>query len=221
MGEVGAVPRTDRTGIVLAGGFSTRFGECDKALATVAGEPMLARVVGRLGSVVDEVVVSCRRDQRPGFDRVLAERPDATVDRYAFDPAPDGGPLVGLLTALEAVETEAAAVVGCDMPWLSPGLFGTLFERVAAHEAAVPESADGHAHPLHAVYGADASRRAGRARRDAGRRSLCGLVERLDAVALPVADVPAGDGRCLRDVDVRTDLEAVESRSERPNASRR
>lgn len=64
----------DRAGVVLAGGFSTQFGDRDKALATADGDPMLARVVDRLNRIVDEVVVSCRRAQREEFERASADR---------------------------------------------------------------------------------------------------------------------------------------------------
>jgi molybdopterin-guanine dinucleotide biosynthesis protein A len=60
--------RTGVAGVVLAGGRSTRFDDGDKALATVEGTSMLARVVHRLGAVTDVVVVNCRPGQREAFD---------------------------------------------------------------------------------------------------------------------------------------------------------
>jgi len=82
----------DATGVVVAGGRSTRFGAREKALAEMNGEPMLRRVVEALGTVTDEVVVNCRRDQRDAFAAAL-DGVDTGV-RFALNEQPDEGPLV-------------------------------------------------------------------------------------------------------------------------------
>jgi len=63
--------RDERTAIILAGGHSTRFGEADKAVANLAGTPMIRRVVDRLDPVVDEIVVNCRDEQVTAIRSVL------------------------------------------------------------------------------------------------------------------------------------------------------
>ena len=47
-----------RASLVLAGGRSTRFGDSDKAVAELAGTPMIRRVVDRVAGVVSEVVIN-------------------------------------------------------------------------------------------------------------------------------------------------------------------
>jgi molybdopterin-guanine dinucleotide biosynthesis protein A len=150
--------RADATGVVLAGGRSTRFDGGDKALAVVDGTPMLARVVGRLGTVTDDVVVNCRDDQRAAFERPLADV-DVPV-RFAIDDRPDEGPLVALDTVLAAVSAPHVVVVACDIPFLDPdfvaALLGTVDTEAGSPNAAVPVDDEGFRKPTCAAYRTDA-----------------------------------------------------------------
>jgi molybdopterin-guanine dinucleotide biosynthesis protein A len=174
-----------RAGVVIAGGRSTRFGEADKAVADLAGEPMIRRVADRLGRAVDAVVLNCRADQRAairaamdGFDRPW---------RVAVDPDPDEGPTAGIRTGLRAVErhtdAEYAAVVACDMPFLDPGILSHLFERAAGHDAAVPRPDEWYA-TTQAVYRAGAMAEACEAALARGDRKVLAPLDALDWVVV-------------------------------------
>ena len=200
---------TGRAGIVLAGGHSVRFGDRDKALAAVADDPMLALVVTRLGEVVDDVVVNCREDQREAFERALATTGVPT--RFAVDPVPDQGPLAGLRTALQAVETEYVAVVACDMPGLDPSFLDALFDHASERDGAVPTLRGGERQPVQAVYRVDAIRPAAERSLDAGRRSLHSALDKLDVAVVPAEAVSDGHGRrSLRDLNTPADLDDFE-----------
>jgi molybdopterin-guanine dinucleotide biosynthesis protein A len=206
-----AVSGADRTGVVLAGGHSTRFGERDKALAPIEGDPMLVRVVDRLAAVAGTVVVNCRTDQRDAFERALA---DAAVDyRFALDSNPDRGPLAGLKNALVGIETTYTVVVACDMPWVAPELLDVLFERTRGHEAAVPEGPDGHRQPTQAVYRTKTTETIVTDLLAAGESSLHAALDELDVAVVPAETVESVAGtRSLRDVNTREDLDSVEGR---------
>jgi molybdopterin-guanine dinucleotide biosynthesis protein A len=194
--------RTETTGIVVAGGRSTRFGEREKALAEFDGRPMLAHVVGTLAAVADSVVVNCRRDQRTAFADALA---DLDVDlRWALDERGDEGPLSGLATALSTVDTELAVVLGCDMPLAEPSVLADLRDRLAAGDAVVPRTAQGP-EPLHAVYRADRTLSAARATLAEGERSMRALLPRL-AVQYVEEGVPT---RSLTSVDTQQRLREI------------
>jgi len=129
-------PPPMRALLVLAGGRSTRFGDRDKAVADLAGTPMIRRVVDRVAGLVSEVVINCRADQ---VDAIEAAFADADVDpKFAVDREPDAGPMAGIARGLEAVSAEYAFVVACDMPFVDPAFVEHLFERAAGHDAAVP-----------------------------------------------------------------------------------
>jgi molybdenum cofactor guanylyltransferase len=145
------VTRTDSLGaVVLAGGYSTRFGEPDKAVADLAGTPMIRRVVDRLATVTDEIVINCREEQvEPIRDAVVGS--DADVD-FAIDPEPDRGPMAGIGVGLEAVDREYAAVVACDMPFVDPALLEFLYERARGRDGALVRLEDGWYQTTQAVY---------------------------------------------------------------------
>ncbi|TMT86161.1 molybdenum cofactor guanylyltransferase [Haloterrigena sp. H1] len=141
--------RTERTGVVLAGGHSTRFGDQDKAVADLAGTPMIRRVVDRLEPIVDEIVVNCRDEQVSPIDAALEGGPEVS---FAVDPVPDRGPMAGIMTGLREATGEYAVVVACDMPFIDPEFIDSLFDRAAGHDAAVPRLDDQWFQTTQAVY---------------------------------------------------------------------
>jgi molybdopterin-guanine dinucleotide biosynthesis protein A len=117
---------TGRVGIVLAGGRSTRFEDGDKALAALDGRPLLVHAVDAVSPVVDDVIVSCREDQRRSFASALAGR-DVTLVADRID---DLGPVAGLRTALCETERLTAVVTPCDTPFVPSAFLGHLLDRV-------------------------------------------------------------------------------------------
>ncbi|POG54320.1 molybdenum cofactor guanylyltransferase [Haloferax marisrubri] len=143
-----------RTGVIIAGGYSTRFGEEDKAVASLAGTPLIRRVADRMTGAVDRLVVNCRPEQTAEL-RTALDGYDHPIT-IAEDTDCDEGPMSGIMTGLRAAETEYAFVAACDMPFLEPALIERLFERAGGHDAAVPRVGDGWFQPTYAVYRASA-----------------------------------------------------------------
>ena len=131
----------EATGVILAGGASTRAGG-PKALACLDGETLLARTVRTLAGWFPEVLVAVRAPSDPV----------PLPARRVVDAPPGDGPLAALATALEATRTPWAFVVGCDMPDLDAAFARFLIARASAGlDAVVPETAAGP-EPLHAVW---------------------------------------------------------------------
>ncbi|WP_227132991.1 molybdenum cofactor guanylyltransferase [Halorubellus salinus] len=205
-------------GVVLAGGRSTRFEGGDKALATVDGEPMLARVVDALATVTRVVVVNCRADQRDAFAAALDDTGVDVGVRFALDERPDEGPVAGLASALACVDAPVVVVAACDLPWLDPALVQWLAGALEGGDAASPESAaedavdavvpvvGGYPKPTCAAYGTDALAAAVDETLAAGSRRFRDV---LDALAIREVDVRESgfSTRSLADVDSRADLE--------------
>ena len=198
----------DVTGIVVAGGHSTRFGDREKALAELDGEPMLRRVADALSTATDEIVVNCRSDQREGFAAALA---GVTADvRFAIDEETGEGPLAGLGTALSTVESEYAVVLGCDMPLVDPDALSALLDDLEKGDAdAVVPRSDGGAEPLHAAYRVGSTATAAVAALDGDERSLRALLDRLSVRYLDV-ETSAVSPRSLTSVDTRARLEELD-----------
>jgi molybdopterin-guanine dinucleotide biosynthesis protein A len=128
---------------IQAGGQSTRMGR-DKGLAEFLGQPLIARVMGRLASIADDVLVTTN-DPEPY--RFLG------VPLFA-DLKPNRGALGGLHTALASASHPLVAVVACDMPFVSIELLTCARDLLLGgdDDAAVPESGNGFYEPFHAVY---------------------------------------------------------------------
>jgi len=117
----------------------------DKAALPFGDETLLARVVGIVSHVAEEVWIVAREGQTLPS---LGERPEV---RMARDPAEGRGPLAGLAAGLGAMRAERAFVTACDTPLLKPVLIEHLFALAEGHTAAVPE-VGGHQMTMCAIY---------------------------------------------------------------------
>jgi molybdopterin-guanine dinucleotide biosynthesis protein A len=159
------------TGAIIAGGRSTRFGDRDKSVAELAGVPMIRRVADRLAGVddpvppgaaraaggdpaVDDLVISCRPDQRDAIAVALDGLPLPVT--WALDEAPDLGPVAGIRNACRAAASEYVAVVACDMPFVDPGFLASLRADAEERDGGVPQLDDGWFQTTQAVYRAEA-----------------------------------------------------------------
>ncbi|KOX95753.1 molybdenum cofactor guanylyltransferase [Halorubrum tropicale] len=145
------------TPIVLAGGGSERFGPEPKSLATVQGQPMIARIVDAVRAATGRTPVVAVGD--PEKQSVVDPALSPPV-RYRYDVEWGRGPLAGIAGAISAVETDAVFVCGCDMPQLDPTAVEWLVDEYARRpaDAIIPADDAGH-HPLHAVYDTQALQR--------------------------------------------------------------
>ena len=206
MSEANPLPPV--SGIVLAGGRSSRFGS-DKLAVTVGDATLLDRAIAGVAAVASEIVVVVA----PGDDRIPAEigRPV----RLVADPERHGGPLVGLLAGLEAVEQPLVVVAGGDMPSLSPAVLGAMIRALTVRRSgtdAVILQSRGERQPLPAVLRTGAATAIARQLVGDGERRLRSLFERLPTRALDEREWRPLDpaATTLRDIDRPADLEADE-----------
>lgn len=191
------------SGIVLAGGRSRRFGS-DKLAARIGEGTLLDRSVAALAAVVVDLVVIVA----PGDDRVPG--PTGRPLRVVTDPEAHGGPLVGLLTGLEAVEQPLVIVVGGDMPTLRRDVLRLLVRTLASQPTidGVVLRSRGTLVPLPAAVRTGAATDVARRLVGDGERRLRSLFERLPTRILDEGEWRPldPDGETLRDVDRPADL---------------
>jgi molybdopterin-guanine dinucleotide biosynthesis protein A len=131
------------TGVVLAGGRSSRFG-ANKALADWRGTTMIESVVNSLLKVLPSVMVVTKNVPELAFlknDRV------SVIE----DLCCDGHPMGGLFTALRSLKTGHAFVAACDMPFVQPELIEALWRSRADYDAVIPVWKDVR-QPLCGIY---------------------------------------------------------------------
>ncbi|MFN7595597.1 MAG: molybdenum cofactor guanylyltransferase MobA [Cereibacter sp.] len=133
-------------GVILAGGTGRRMGGTDKAALLLGAQPLLARVIARIGPQVDRLAVSANGDPARLAPYRLPVLPDALPQ----------GPLSGVLAALDwAAPQGATAVVSVavDTPFFPGDLVPQLL-LAAEHSpsgAAVVDSG-GRVHPAFALW---------------------------------------------------------------------
>jgi molybdopterin-guanine dinucleotide biosynthesis protein A len=129
------------TGVIQAGGRSTRMGGRPKALLELGGRLIVERVVAAVSPAVDDLLVVTN-----------------TPELYAFlglpmvgDVHPDHGSLGGIYSGLKAASGDAAFTVACDMPFLDPDVVRLVVARAGEGDVAIPR-VSGQWETLHAAY---------------------------------------------------------------------
>jgi len=135
---------TSITGIVLAGGKSTRIGASKPHLKIGKGH-LIDRVVDTLSQFTSSILIVTTEEQ------VSPVKSAPRGARWVKDIYPGKGPLGGIYTGLMHAETSYSLVVGCDMPFLNIGLIKYLIEGASGFAAVAPKIG-WMIQPLHAVY---------------------------------------------------------------------
>jgi molybdopterin-guanine dinucleotide biosynthesis protein A len=188
------------TGVIQAGGKSTRMGGEPKALLEVGGRRIIERVRDVVAAVSDETLVVTNRPELYAF---LGARmvPDVFVDH---------GSLGGIYSGLRAASGEAAFTVACDMPFLHPAVARLVVERAAEADVVIPRVGE-QLETLHACYARaclphmEAALRAGRFR-------ITGFFERVRVREIPEAEVARHRDPATVFMNVNTPAELEEAR---------
>jgi molybdopterin-guanine dinucleotide biosynthesis protein A len=111
------------TGIVLAGGKSSRMGR-NKALLELDGRPLIERVLESLDPFTDDRLIVTNAPEEYAHlgvtmcsDRILGQ-----------------GPLSGIHAGLLAASGTLNFVVACDLPFVSRGVLGLFHEEARAND---------------------------------------------------------------------------------------
>jgi molybdopterin-guanine dinucleotide biosynthesis protein A len=116
---------TQTSGIILAGGSSSRMGK-NKALLSIPGNQAVTFIeylVSLLEEFCSETLIVAR-DEAHVRDYVF---PGV---RVTFDETPGIGPLMGVYSGLSAINTTHALVVAVDLPCVQPALLSFLLSQL-------------------------------------------------------------------------------------------
>lgn len=198
----------DATGIILAGGYSERFGAENKALAEFRNHPLIYHVTRAVLRVTPSVLINCRADQRSDYTRVLTEYDDALT--FAIDSDPGAGPLYGLETACDHCDTSSAIVLACDMPLIDSELLAYLLQSLES-DAVIPQTTDGWRHLTHAAYRVAPLRDAITQAKQEGKDRLQDLCTYLEYTTLHESQIEqVSDIATLTSIDSHADLTTLQ-----------
>ncbi|HEY7041246.1 MAG TPA: molybdenum cofactor guanylyltransferase [Methylomirabilota bacterium] len=165
------------TGVIQAGGRSTRMGGQPKALMELGGRRIIDRVADVVRRVADDVLVVTN-----------------TPELYAWldlpmvpDAFPDHGSLGGIYSGLRAARGDVAFTVACDMPFLVPEVARLVTDRAGEADVVAPQVA-GQWETLHACYG-KACLQPIETRLRAGRLQIVGVYDDVRVLAVGESEV--------------------------------
>jgi len=115
------------TGIILAGGQASRFGD-DKALFRYQGKRLIEYSIEALEPVSKEILISANQPGRFSF----------TKNRVVPDVFPGCGPLGGIYSCLLHSSADHHLVVACDLPGIKTELLLEMLERKTGYQAVLP-----------------------------------------------------------------------------------
>lgn len=188
------------TGVVQAGGKSTRMGGNPKALIELGGRSIVERVVAALTPAVDDVLVVTN-----------------TPELYAFlglpmvaDVYPDHGSLGGIYSGLRAAG-EIAFTVACDMPFLHPEVVRLVVERAGEGDVVIPRVGE-QLETMHAAYSQTCLPPI-EARLRAGRLKIVGFFDDVRVVEVGAAEVARFRDPAIAFMNVNTPDELERARA--------
>ncbi|RIA09924.1 molybdenum cofactor guanylyltransferase [Flavobacteriaceae bacterium MAR_2010_72] len=134
------IDRNDITGIVLAGGKSSRMGT-DKGFLKLDNVTFMERLIETLKPFVNEIMIVSNNDK---YEQFGYKRLDDCIK--------DAGPLAGLYTGLYHSKTEYNLVLSCDVPFVNSKILSVLFEGVDPASEVIQLESEGKTMPLIAIY---------------------------------------------------------------------
>ncbi|TVZ59512.1 molybdopterin-guanine dinucleotide biosynthesis protein A [Flavobacteriaceae bacterium MAR_2010_105] len=134
------IDRNDITGIVLAGGKSSRMGT-DKGFLKLDNITFMERIIETLKPFVNEIMVVSNNDKYEQFGHKRLD-----------DFITDAGPLAGLYTGLYHSKTEYNLVLSCDVPLVNSKILNVLFEDIDTTSEVIQLESEGKTMPLIAIY---------------------------------------------------------------------
>jgi len=127
--------KSDVTGVILAGGQARRMGGQDKGLVMLNGKPMIEIIIDAFKPQTSRLLINANRNH----DHYL---------KYGFDIVADElsgfcGPLAGMASALQTIDTDYLVTAPCDSPFIPHDLVQRLADALDNKSAEISVAHDG------------------------------------------------------------------------------
>jgi molybdopterin-guanine dinucleotide biosynthesis protein A len=134
------IEQKDITGIILAGGKSTRMGS-DKGFLKLNGVSFMEYSITAMKPLVSEIIIV---SNNPDYDIFNLKRVEDVIK--------EAGPLAGIYTGLKTSKTEFNLVLSCDVPLITKEILEMLIEAQDRQSDIVQIVSQGKSMPLIALY---------------------------------------------------------------------
>lgn len=127
------------TGIILAGGKSTRMGR-DKAFININGVSIIDNTINVFRKIFSEIIIVSNTPHKYVYTGI----------RVVSDLIPGSGALGGLYTGIHKACSKKCFAVACDMPFISEELIRYIIS-ITGYDAVIPR-VNGYYEPLFSMY---------------------------------------------------------------------
>jgi len=131
------------TGIILAGGSSSRFGK-DKSLAQFKGVTFIENSINLLSQITSNILISSNSDHLKKFGYPVI-----------FDKVKNIGPAAGILSTLQESQTEWNIIISIDLPLMNEHYLHYLADNRGTAQVVIGKDTHGDVHPLCGFYSID------------------------------------------------------------------
>ncbi|MDH5449436.1 MAG: molybdenum cofactor guanylyltransferase [Candidatus Bathyarchaeota archaeon] len=201
--------------IILAGGFSKRFGH-DKGLVDLAGKPLVLHVLDRIAKVANEtLIVVSSAGQKDVFMSFIKAPIKVLIDQHS-----QRSPIVGALTGFKHASGEYSLLLPCDTPFVSKKVASLLLDLCVNKGAVIPRWPNRYIEPLQAAYHTESALNASETAYKGKRLAMRFMVDNLSGVRyVSTLVLQQIDPRLMTFFNVNTteDLKKAESMLKRLN----
>ncbi len=128
------------TGIILAGGKSSRMGT-DKGFLKLNGKTFVQHSIDALTPLVSKIIIVSDHEK---YDSLGYQRITDTVK--------NAGPVSGILSGLEASKTNYNFILSCDIPLITTAVLKQLLSAYSPDKTIIQAESSGKSMPLIAFY---------------------------------------------------------------------
>lgn len=134
------IDKKNITGIILAGGKSSRMGT-DKGFLELNNKPFVQYSIEALQPLVSEILIV---SDNPDYDIFGLKR--------ITDDIKNAGPVGGIYSGLEASKSELNLILSCDIPLITSDVLQKLIDAVDDASDIIQAESNGKTMPLIALY---------------------------------------------------------------------
>jgi molybdenum cofactor guanylyltransferase len=134
------IQKNNITGIILAGGKSSRIGS-DKGFLTLNDSTFISHIIKAVKPFVGDIIIVSNNSDYDIFNLKRVE-----------DIIEDAGPLAGLCSGLNESETEYNLVLSCDVPSINSAVLNKLIKGFDAEKDVIQLKSKNKTMPLIALY---------------------------------------------------------------------
>jgi molybdopterin-guanine dinucleotide biosynthesis protein A len=205
-----------KSAIILAGGFSTRFGQ-DKGLVQLADKPLIKHILDTISEIVDKrILVVSTKTQAENYARVVGSDVNVCIDEMEVH-----SPLVGALTGFKEASGDYAILLSSDTPFVSRDVLSLLLVLCLGKNAVLPRWPNGYTEPLQGIYHLQPSLKAAKNTLEEGKLNMQSMIDKLQRVryvSTLVLQQFDPELRTFFNINTLLDLRKAQKMLDRPNS---